>query len=493
MTHSFDVKQLSTSFMENEEDDVSIRDSNKPMGLYGGSLFLFGSIIGTGVFISVNDTFNVFSSNNILIVVLLWTFGGLVSMIGSLCYAELGCRFPKTGGECVYYKESIGRKFSILFVVIYVFLVKTITLAAMALTASKYAVNSFNFIDKENSECLTKIVSLLFLIITFLMNCFNKNFVTKCLFVFSFLKFVALLTIIFLGIYTISSGKVSDWKAPYQFQGFDFIRLSFAAVSVCWSFEGWNSLGLKAGDIRNPSTNIILSSVIGVFFVSLTYVLVVVSYSAVLGFDTVRSTETVALAFAIQTMKSYYPIMSVLIFLSALGSTVSTLYTLGGVTTYAGIEGMLPSFFSLVHTKSRIPFISIFLITIVSCLFVFIKFQILLNYCSFVTWVFYFLSCTSLWVLKLRKNTSKKNTQFSINYVFIIFVQIVCLYIVCMCFYNHFLGCFLIAMVMLFVFCIQYVPFNASRFESFEKMKNHSQNNIKTWLDFEFATKKDVQ
>ncbi|KAF1741387.1 hypothetical protein MXB_2794, partial [Myxobolus squamalis] len=306
MTNVQDEKECSAKLMK-YEDEIEICDADKPMGFLGGCAFVFGSIMGTGIFISVSDTFNVFFSNNILVVILIWMFGGLVSMIGSLCYAELGSRFPQTGGECVYYKEILGKCW----------------------------------------------------MITLIFNCFNKRVVMKCLVAFSFMKLFTLVVVISFGAYSMIRGNVRDWKSISKFEGFDFVKLSSAFVGVCWSFEGWNSLALKAGDMRNPSVNLLLSSVIGVSAITITYILTAISYSSVLGYSQVRISETVALSFAKLTLGTFYPIISIMIFLSSLGSAVSNLYTCGGVTTYAGLEEILPSFFSLVHKKSRIPFISI--------------------------------------------------------------------------------------------------------------------------------------
>ncbi|KII62756.1 Large neutral amino acids transporter small subunit 2 [Thelohanellus kitauei] len=193
-----------------DDATVDIIDVEKPMGLFGATSFLFCSMIGTGIFISVSETFKVFSSNNILVVLVIWIFGGLISLIGSLCYAELGVRYPKTGGEVVYFGEILGEKFGVLFVVMYVFVVKSITLAALALTAAKYLVNSFEFNDILFVDKCTKMVALSVLLVTFLVNCFSRKFITKFLNVFSFFKLISMAVIISAGIYTMIKGIFSN-------------------------------------------------------------------------------------------------------------------------------------------------------------------------------------------------------------------------------------------------------------------------------------------
>lgn len=250
-----DEKETSKTFspLMTDDDTVKVIDSGKTLGLYGSSSLLFCSMIGTGVFITVNDTFGVFESKNILVVVLIWLFGGFVSLIGSLCYAELGGRYPKTGGECVYYEEVLGKKFSALFVIIYVFLVKSITLAALALTSAKYLVNSFEMKDPAYIESTTRVISLtvlsiilIYIVVTLIVNCLHKRIVSKFLNIFSFVKFIALALIIAIGVYSMvrgigfqNIGETQEFKQPLQFQGFSFEKLAAALVAICWCFEGW--------------------------------------------------------------------------------------------------------------------------------------------------------------------------------------------------------------------------------------------------------------
>src|SRR5262249_13823279 len=40
--------------------------------------------------------------------VLAWVIGGVIALIGALCYAELGARRPAAGGGYVYLREAFG-------------------------------------------------------------------------------------------------------------------------------------------------------------------------------------------------------------------------------------------------------------------------------------------------------------------------------------------------------------------------------------------------
>src|SRR5260370_41096620 len=56
-----------------------------------------GNMIGTGVFVSLG--FQVISIHSDFAVMALWVIGGLLSLCGALCYAELAVALPRLGGE----------------------------------------------------------------------------------------------------------------------------------------------------------------------------------------------------------------------------------------------------------------------------------------------------------------------------------------------------------------------------------------------------------
>ena len=58
--------------------------------------------------------------------------------VGSLIYAELGCRFPNTGGEYIYIEKAFGPFWGFLFGWAQLFIIRTSPAAGLSLISANY-------------------------------------------------------------------------------------------------------------------------------------------------------------------------------------------------------------------------------------------------------------------------------------------------------------------------------------------------------------------
>src|SRR5690606_15691959 len=68
-----------------------------------------------------------------------WAVGGLVMLVGALCYAELGSAYPSAGGEYHYLVRAYGRNTGLLFAWARGTVIQTGAIAAVAFIYGEYA------------------------------------------------------------------------------------------------------------------------------------------------------------------------------------------------------------------------------------------------------------------------------------------------------------------------------------------------------------------
>ena len=69
----------------------------------------------------------------------MWLLGGLLSLIGAVCYAELATAYPKEGGDYVYLTRAFGRAVGFLFAWCQLWIVRPGSIGAMAFLFADYA------------------------------------------------------------------------------------------------------------------------------------------------------------------------------------------------------------------------------------------------------------------------------------------------------------------------------------------------------------------
>src|SRR6476620_11025690 len=83
------------------------------LGLRSAILFVVGSVIGSGIFLTTGGMAAVIPSASLLLTA--WVLGGVLAITGALTYAEMGAMFPRSGGVYVFLKEAYGPLVAFLY------------------------------------------------------------------------------------------------------------------------------------------------------------------------------------------------------------------------------------------------------------------------------------------------------------------------------------------------------------------------------------------
>src|SRR2546427_1660664 len=78
----------------------------RSLGLIDGLAMVVGIMVGSGIFRTPGLVAAHLGRPSLTFVA--WILGGVVALLGALCFAELSTRHPAAGGKYVYVREAFG-------------------------------------------------------------------------------------------------------------------------------------------------------------------------------------------------------------------------------------------------------------------------------------------------------------------------------------------------------------------------------------------------
>ncbi|NXM21916.1 S7A13 protein, partial [Ploceus nigricollis] len=374
------------------------------IGYFDGVSFIIGSIVGAGIFVSPTGVLK-HSLLNVGIALTIWTASGLVSLMGALCYAELGTALPFSGGEYSHIKRGLGSLPAFVFIWTSTF-TKPASNAARALLFAEYATQPFYGICPA-PDVLKKCLALAVLWFLGILNGLSVKMSAWVQAVFTLLKMMALSVIAVGGIVLLVTRQKESLARFEDMFGSEIPNASQVAEAFfqgLYAYGGWWSLNYMAEEMKHPSRNIPLTVMTAVPAVIVFYLLVNISYLTVLTPKEIVSSVAVAVTWADRVIPSVAWIIPLSVAISIFGALNCSMFTLGRLS-YAGSQsGHLPLLISMLNVHSYTPAPAMIFSTTIASIFIIPSDLIMLtNYFGFSAWLMTGLTCASLIVLRYRE------------------------------------------------------------------------------------------
>ncbi len=116
---------------------VAAAAPKRKLTLLDSTCIIVGIIIGAGIYRSSPDVAQQMPNGWWLL--FCWFLGGVLSLIGSLCYAELVTAYPHEGGDYVFSSRAFGKPFGFLFAWSQFWIVRPGSIGVMAYAFAEYA------------------------------------------------------------------------------------------------------------------------------------------------------------------------------------------------------------------------------------------------------------------------------------------------------------------------------------------------------------------
>ncbi|MCG2462380.1 amino acid permease [Flavobacteriaceae bacterium F89] len=375
------------------------------LNLFEVTMIVVSFVIGMGIFRTPVNVAR--ESTSVEMFFWVWILGGVAALCGALTYAEIGSRYPVTGG---YYKIfSHCYHPSIAFAINCVILISNAaSLAGVALIGSEYLTNVL-FKDTLATDTIKLAIASSTILIFYGVNLLGLKASSRTQNVLTIIKIGMVLLLIgalftgdFVetGIKAITSTNSNNWSSTLKAFGICLVAVSF-------TYGGYQQTINFGGEVKHASKNLPKGIFFGISIIMLLYLGINYAYYKIIGYEALKEAESVAAILAGAIFgKNGFIIFSVLLFLSVLAYVNVLLMSNPRVMYAMSEEGVIPPIFKKRNSKTKVMTVSLSAFTAVCLLTLFYAqtFDEILNYIIFLDSIGMATSAATIFIL--RKKTA---------------------------------------------------------------------------------------
>jgi len=419
-----------------EDANISVETSGegnntklkRNLGLFDGVSIIVGIIVGSGIFVSPKGVLLYSGSPGLALVV--WALSGLLSLIGALCYAELGTMIPQSGGDYAYIRMAFGPLPAFLYLWSALIVIMPAGNAITALTFANYVLEPF-YAECSPPDSAVRLLAATLICLLTAVNCQNVKWATRVQDVFSITKVFALVVIIIAGLVYLGGGHQHNWQAPLQDSTTDVGKIVLAFYSGLFSFAGWNYLNFVTEELREPEKNLPRAISISLPLVTIIYLLANFSYFTVLSPTELLASNAVAVLFGKRLLGVMSWIMPLFVACSTFGAVNGGIFASSRLFFVGARYGHMPKLMALLNVTNLTPIpCLIILCGITLSMLTTSDVFVLINFASFVESLFITVSVGGL--LYFRWKQPDLHRPIKVNIVLPVVFFLVCGVLVCL-------------------------------------------------------------
>ena len=148
----------SKSKASDQNGGVEVVTLRKTIGVPQGAAIIVGVIVGSGIFVSPVGVLR--QTHSVGMAMIMWLVCGVFSLLGAICYAELGVTIPRSGGEYIYILKSFGALPAFMGLWIMYVTIGCVSTAANSLLFAEYLLKAF-YLDCDVPFVAMRLVAFL--------------------------------------------------------------------------------------------------------------------------------------------------------------------------------------------------------------------------------------------------------------------------------------------------------------------------------------------
>lgn len=253
------------------------------LSVFDAVTIMVGLVVGIGIFRAPSIVAASVDTEGMFIAV--WVVGGLVTLIGALCYAELSAAHPHAGGEYHFLSRAYGRSTALMFGWARCTVIQTGAIAAVAFMLGDYLTQVAS-LGPHSSALYAAIAVIVFTGVNVIGTVQGKNLQVAV----TLVEIAAIAAIILFGLL----GTPNHSGPPPAHPPAETAALGMAMIFVLLTYGGWNEAAYLTGELHDAPRNIVKVLALGTLILVVLYTLANVALLKILGLEGLQASNAVA-------------------------------------------------------------------------------------------------------------------------------------------------------------------------------------------------------
>lgn len=390
-------------------------DNKSKLGLFDVTMIVVSLVIGMGIFKTPATVAQKAGTPGIFF--LAWVLGGVIALCGALTYAEIGSRYPVTGG---YYKI-----FSYCYHPAFAFMINGIILVSNAASTSAVALIGAEYINTLilpvawHTVAAKQVVAIIAVLIFYGVNLLGLKMSARTQNVLTLLK-IGMVTVLIFALFgnykaAPAAGSFIDLSAGWA----GYLKaFGISLIAVSFTYGGYQQTINFGGEVKHANKVIPRAIFFGLAIIVSLYLLINYAYFRVIGFENLKTADSIAATLAkVIFGPTGDAVFRILLFFAVLAYVNVQLMSNPRVMYAMGEDGVLPPLFKKKSNKSEVLITALTCFSAISIITLFFSgaFDRILNYTIFLDSFGMTTSAATIFILRKRTRHLDKSQIYSMR------------------------------------------------------------------------------
>ncbi|HEU4717702.1 MAG TPA: APC family permease [Bacteroidia bacterium] len=385
------------------------------LGYFDVSMIVVSLVIGMGIFKTPGNVAREALTPDVFY--LAWIFGGITALCGALTFAEIGSRLPVSGGYYRIFSHSYHPAFAFMLNGT-ILLSNAASVAGVALIGAEYisALVFHGTYSPAETETHRLVISAIEIILFFGLNMLGLKTSATAQNILTVFKLVVV-AVLCCSVFVPAATTVALPPAG-NLSSLDYLKsFGLCLIPISFTYGGYQQTINFGGEVENAPRTVPRAIITGMAIVIVLYLLINFVYVQVIGFDQLKSADSIASLLAERLFGASGGIaLRFLLFFSVLAYVNVGLMSNPRVIMAMSEEKTLPALFSRHSRKFNVPVPALIAFTVatIAILFFAKTFDQLVKYVIFLDSLGFIGAAFTIFILR-RKKTGEEKTIYRLK------------------------------------------------------------------------------